>query len=408
MADASKKPWIVPGKWSTSMYNWEENVRKGWTLPSKITIHDVTLRDGEQTPGVVFRLEEKLKIAHALADAGVQRIEGGMAAVSPEDAEAITRMAKEIKTAEIASFCRVRKGDVDLGLKCNVGRLIIELAARDQQINSIFGSREKAAESLIDVIKYAKSKGVKVTLFLMESSRADMELLKTLIIPTVKEAKPDSVALVDTRGVALPEAITFLVRTIKQWVNIPIEIHCHNVWGLAAANTLAAVTAGAEIVHTCLNGLGGNAPLDEIVMGIESLIGIRTGFDTTKLLGLSKMTREYAGANWYKPFVGSDVSDVEAGIPVKTMWDSRNEPGMGRDFINYEVVGGRCATLVLGKKSGRFSMMLKAWEMSLPLPTEEQANVMLNDVKDLSTEKKRLVNDEEFMVIYNKVMKAKG
>jgi methanogen homocitrate synthase len=106
------------------MHNWDAKVRAGWRLPKKITIHDVTLRDGEQTPGVVFRRDEKLKIAHALADMGVHRIEGGMVSVSQEDAEAIAQMAKEIKTAEIASFSRARKDDIELAIKCNVGRVV--------------------------------------------------------------------------------------------------------------------------------------------------------------------------------------------------------------------------------------------------------------------------------------------
>jgi isopropylmalate/homocitrate/citramalate synthase len=126
------------------------------------------------------------------------------------------------------------------------------------------------------------------------------------------------------------------------------------------------------------------------------------------MLGLSQMTREFAAANWYKPFVGEGVSDVEAGIPAKSMWENRNEPGMGREFLNYEVVGGKSATLVLGKKSGRFSIILKAHELNLPLPSEEQSNEMLTHVKNLSTEKKRLANDEEFKGIYNKVMSARG
>ncbi len=215
MASSSKTPWVVPGKWSTSMHNWMPEIREGWSLPPRVVIHDVTLRDGEQTPGVVFRMEEKIEIAHALADAGVQRIEGGMAAVSPEDAEAITRMTKEIKNSEIASFCRARKGDVDLSLKCNVGRVTIELAARDEQINSIWGNREKAVESLVDVVKYAKSNGVKVTLFLMESSRADLDLLESLIVPSVIEGKADSVSLVDTRGCLLPEGTAFSQNTFN-------------------------------------------------------------------------------------------------------------------------------------------------------------------------------------------------
>ncbi len=409
MASDSKTPWIAPGKWSVSMHNWTEEVRSEWNLPPQVIVHDVTLRDGEQTPGVVFRLEEKLKIAHALADAGVQRIEGGMAAVSPEDAEAITRMAKEIKTSEIASFCRARKGDVDLALKCNVGRVVIELAARDEQINTIWGSREKAIESLVGVIKHAKTNGVKVTLFLMESSRADLALLESLIVPSVKEGKADSVSVVDTRGCALPQAMAFLVRKVKQWVDVPIEVHCHNVWGLATANTLASVTAGAEIIHTCINGLGGNAALDECVMGIESLIGMNTGINTRQLLEISQIAKDFSGADWHKPFVGPTVSHVEAGIAVRTMWDHRDEPGMGRaEFLNHEVVGGKSVTLVLGKKSGRYSIMLKAYELGLPLPSEEQSTEILDQVKNLSAERKALVTEDEFKQIYRQVTASKG
>jgi len=342
MTQTSETPWIVPGKWSVSRHNWTEEVRKDWSLPAKITIHDVTLRDGEQTPGVVFRLEEKLKMAHALADVGVKRIEGGMANVSEEDAEALRRMAKEIKTAEIASFCRAVKGDVDLAVKCNVGRIMLELTARDEQINSIWGSREKAAETLVNVIKHAKASGVKVTLFLMESSRADLSLLESLIVPAVKEGKADSVALVDTRGCALPESVAFLVRTVKQWVDVPIEIHCHNNWGFATADTLAGVIAGAEVIHVAVNGLGGNAALEECVMGLEGLMGINSGIQTRQLQALSDMTGEFSKANWYKPFVGPTVSNVEVGIATRLMWDHRDEPGMGRaEFLNYETVGAK-------------------------------------------------------------------
>lgn len=398
----SEMPWEVSGKWSVSMYNWAEQVRAGWSLPQKVTIHDVTLRDGEQTPGVVFRLEEKLKIAHALAEAGIQRIEGGMAAVSPEDAEAITRMVKEVKESEIVSFCRARKGDVDLALKCNVGHVIVELSARDEHIKLIWGSWEKATESLVNVIKHAKSNGLKVTLFLMESSRTDLGHLKSLIVPSVREAKADSVALVDTRGCALPQAIAFLVRKVKQWVDVPIEIHCHNIWGLATANTLAAVTAGAEVIHTCINGLGGNTPLEECVMGIEGLLGMDTGIKTRQFLKMSQMVKDFSRAGWFKPFVGSTVSWVEVGVVTDRMWRQRNEPGMGyTEFLNYEVVGGKSFTLVLGKKSGRHSIMLKALELGLPIPSDEQASEMIEQVKNLSTEKKGLISEEEFRQIYH-------
>ena len=408
MTRNSETPWIVPGKWHTSLHNWTAEVRKDWKLPKKVIFYDVTLRDGEQAAGVVFRPEDKLKIAHSLAEAGVQRIEGGMVAVSQEDADAIAKMAKEIKSAEISTFCRARKDDVELALKCNIGRVCIEVVARDEQINSIWGSRAKAAEALVNIIKFAKSNGLKVTMFLMEFSRADIPLLESLIIPAVKEANADSVAAVDTRGCALPQTMAFLVKKVKEWVNVPVEIHCHNQWGVATAGTLAAVEEGAEVVHSCVNGLNGNACLDECAMGIEGLLGIQTGIKLDKMFGLSKLVKELSGADWYKPFVGPTISQVEAGIPVRTMWDHRDEPGMGRiEFLNYGVVGNTPVDLVLGKKSGRYSIMLKAYELKLPVPPEDKANKMLERVKELSSEKKGLVSAEEFRGIYKEIM-AKG
>jgi len=405
MTQTSETPWKVPGSWVVSLHNWAEDVKRGWKLPSKVTIHDVTLRDGEQTPGVVFRLEEKVKLAHSLADAGVQRIEAGMPAVSQEDADAITKITKEVKGAKIFTFCRARKGDVDLAMKCNVRNVVIELAVTDVHMKAIFGSREKAIESLVNVIKYAKAEGLWVNLFLMESSRADLALLKSVIVPCVKEGKADSVSIVDTRGCTLPEAMAFLVRNIKQWVDVPVEVHCHNNWGLATAGTLASVAAGAEVVHTCINGLGGNAALDECVLGIEGLLGIGTGIETKKLLEMSQMAKEFSGSDWYKPFVGPAASYVEAGMGAQIMWEQRHVPGMGRyEVFNYEAVGGKTVDLVLGKKSGRHSILLKALELGLDLPSDEQASEMLSQVKNLSVEKKGLITEDEFRQIYHKVM----
>ncbi|MBI2832576.1 MAG: hypothetical protein HYX79_10010 [Chloroflexi bacterium] len=409
MTSKSGTPWIVPDKWKVSMHNWNEEVRNGWNPPSKIIVHDVTLRDGEQTPGVVFRMEEKLRIAHALADAGVQRIEAGMAAVSTEDAETISRMAREVKNAEIADFCRTTRGDIELALKCKAGRVVIELGANEPHIKSIWGTKEKAVESLVELITFAKANGAKVTLFLMESSRADLALVKSLLIPSVTEAHVDSVALVDTRGCALPQAMAFLVRQVKQWVDVPVEVHCHNQWGLATANTLASVEAGAEVIHTCVNGLGGNAALDECVMGIEGLLGMTTGIKTPQFFEMSRLVKEYSKADWYKAFVSPTLPYTELGISTKMMWDARDKPHMGRtDVFNNEVVGNKIYTLVLGKKSGRYGIMLKAEELRLPMPSEELSYQMLDQVKNLSIKKKGLITDDEFKQIYDKVMAAKG
>ena len=400
-------PWKVPGKWSVSPYCFEPEVRAGWKIPPKITIHDVTLRDGEQTPGVVFRKEEKLKIAHALEDAGIQRIEGGMIATTGEDFDALATMAKEIKHAEVACFSRARRDDMELAVKSKVKRAVMEITAQDPIIKSIWGTRGKAAEEIIKLVKFGHENGLKVTYFLMESSRASLDLLRDIIIPVAEEGKPDNIAIVDTRGSAYPPAFAWLVAEVKKWTKIPIEIHCHNNWGFATASTLAGVTAGAEVVHTCLNGMGGNAPLDEIIMGLEAFLKVDTGIQTQTFTRLSAMAKEFSRADWYKPFVGYLTSQVEVGIATRQMWDRRNELGYGRgEILNYEVVGGKAIDVVLGKKSGRYSIMLKSWEAGLPLPSEEQASAMLNQIKDISEKNKRLVTEEEFKKIYAQVMKA--
>jgi methanogen homocitrate synthase len=391
------------------MHNWDAKVRAGWKLPKKITIHDVTLRDGEQTPGVVFRRDEKLKIAHALADMGVHRIEGGMVSVSQEDAEAIAQMAKEIKTAEIASFSRARKDDIELAIKCNVGRVVIEVPAPAERINKIWGNMGKAVEATVKLIQFAKENGLKVTFFLVDYSRADLETLKNLIVPAVKEGKADNVGVVDTKGCCLPGAVTVLVEHLREWVNVPIEVHCHNTWGMSTANTLAGVAAGAEIVHTCVNGLGGNSSLDECVMGIEAYLGMSTGIQKNRLLGISRMVKDFSRSDWYKPFVGPTVADVEVGIATRLMWDKRNEPGMGRtEFLNYEVVGGTGVNVVLGKKSGGYSVLLKAWQLGLALPTEAQADKILVQIKNRALEKKGLVTEEEFRKFYEDLVGSKS
>ncbi|MFC1897381.1 LeuA family protein [Chloroflexota bacterium] len=401
MVRSSETPWTVPGKWVTSRHNWAEEVRKDWTLPSHVTIHDVTNRDGEQTPGVVFGIKEKLNIAHMLADMGVERIEGGMAAVSPDDAEAIARMAKELKGVEVSTFARTRKDDADLAVKCGVGRIIMEIPTPLAQINNIWGSVEKAADSLVELTQYVKSQGINTTLFLLSTMLSDEEHLKKLIVPTVEQGGADRVCLVDTTGVSIPQAMYYIVRRVKEWVDVPIEVHVHNTFGCATAGTLSAVMAGAEVIHTCVNGLGGNAAIDECVMGLEGLLGIDSGIKTTQLMALSDMVREYAKRDWFKPLIGSKVRTMELGMGIGRLWPIRNEP---REPGILEAVGGGGVNIILGKKSGRYSMMFKAEEFGLPIPEQEDAYKMLEQVKALSNKKLGPLTDDEFKEIYHNVM----
>jgi isopropylmalate/homocitrate/citramalate synthase len=403
---ANPTPWVEPNRWTVSRHDFEPEVRKGWHLPSRVRVHDVTLRDGEQWPGVVFTKEEKVKIAHALADVGVDRIEGGMASVSPEDAEAIATMSREIKTSEICAFTRARRDDLELAAKCGVGRAIVEIPVLPAQVTRIWGTPEKAAEEFVHGTEFAAQNGIKVTLFLMESTRADMDLIKRIVVPCVKNGKIDSVGLVDTRGSCLPQAMAWMVETMRPLVgDLPIEVHAHNNWGMATATTLAAVAAGAEVVHTAINGLNANAALDEVTMGVRALLGLPIGIRTEGIRTASEIVKKAAKTEWYKPFIGPLVNAVEVGIGTQMMWDRRNDEAYARkDILNFELLGLPAYEVVMGKKSGTYSVLVKARDLGLGEPDRETANRVLAEIKAISTREKRAVSDEEFKAIYQRIV----
>lgn len=397
-------PWIKPGKWVVSPYNFIEDVRLDWKLPSDVQYHDNTLRDGEQTPGVVFRKNEKLEIAHALADAGIQRIEGGMPSVSPDDAEALATMAKEITSSEIVGFVRSRQDDLDLALKCDVNSIIMEIPAPRKGRERIWGDAEKGIRKHVDLVIYAKEHGLKVTSFLPNATLAPLEENMSIITSAVKDGKTDHIALADSYGIMLPQAVTWLVYKIKEVVDVPIEVHCHNYWGNGTSNSLAGVISGAEIIHACVNGLGGNASLEECVMGAEALLGVNTNIKTERLYKLSQLVQKYSGIDWYKPFFDETDRMLEIGLITSIIWKDRANGEEPPPMLNLGIVGLEADTqVVLGKKSGRKSVMFKAEELSLPIPTEEEASKMLEKVKARSIEKKGLLTDEEFKQIYLKI-----
>jgi methanogen homocitrate synthase len=399
-------PWVVPGKWSVSRYDFEPEVRQDWCLPARVTIHDVTLRDGEQWPGVVLTKAEKLRIAHALADLGVQRIEGGMPVVSEEDADAVRAMSREIHNAEISALVRPSRTDLELAANCGVRHVILEVLAMPLAIQLFFGgSVEKCVEECIKLTEFAAQNGIETTLFLADTTRAEQTLLASLIEPIARQGKLSSVAIVDTRGCALPHAMAWLVKSIRSMTALPIEVHAHNDFGLATATTLAAVAAGAEVMHTAINALNGNAALDECVMGAEALLGVDTGVQLAGLTALSELVRQASGADWYKPFVGTGLNLQEVGQVALPMWLYRDQVGHGQAdiFPNYQVVGGKAVELVLGKMSGKYSIAFKAWQLGLAIPSDEANAEILSQVKSLSQREKRLVTDDEFRAMHEAV-----
>ena len=402
------KSWIQD-KWIVSPYNFAGEVLSQMDLPEKVYIYDVTLRDGEQCPGVVFRKDEKVAIAKALAEVGVHRLEAGMPVVSDQDRQAVKEIAGLGMGTKVKAFCRARKDDIDLARSCDVWGVIIELPSSEMLIDIGYRwDKERVLDMAIDAALYAKGYGLHTTFFSIDTTRADLEFLKNLYTKIVEEGKADAIAVVDTFGVSAPWAFNYLIRMVKSWIDVPIEVHCHNDMGLAVANSLSAVTAGAEVIHTNVNGLGersGGAALEEVAIGLRTLLNMDIGLDYSKLVKLSKTVERISGVKLspMKPVVGDQSFAYEAGIAI--MFSRRfREKGFMQGALPYlpEFVGNEFK-IVLGKKSGGYSIMEKLEELGLKAGKEEVRQILAR-VKDESLKRKSAISDELFKEIYKEVV----
>ena len=311
------------GKYWVSPYNFEPEVRKSMDLPEKVDIHDATLRDGEQTPGVVFSVDDKVAIAQKLSEVGVERIEAGMPAVSPQDEQAIKEITKLKLNSKIYTFARALKADIDMALACGADGVIIEVPIGYPKLTTQFGwTWKNVLERSAPVINYAKENGLHAVYFPYDTTRARPEDLENLCKGIMNESPPDSIGIVDTMGCATPEAIKYMVKWVKGMTGLPIEIHTHNDFGMGVATEIAAVTAGAVCVHSSGNGLGertGNAALEELMISLDLLYGYETGYDFAKLpeLGalLSKCANVPIARN--KPLLGDGNFTRESGIGIQ-------------------------------------------------------------------------------------------
>jgi isopropylmalate/homocitrate/citramalate synthase len=398
-----KDPW-KNRDYYVSHYNYAHNVRRNFHLPKSVEIHDITLRDGEQQAGIVFRKDEKIQIANLLAEIGVQRIEAGLPAVSSQDEEAVREIAHLRLGPKIFSFSRCMRNDVDTARKCDVDGVVMEIPSSSHILKYAYGwLDQKAIDLSIDATDYAHKYGLEVVFFTIDSTRATFANFWTLVNSVAKSGHMDSLVLVDTFGVCSPQAIGHFVDLVKRKkINKPLEIHCHNDFGLAVANTVAAVTHGINVVHTTVNGIGermGNASLGEVALALEYLYGVKTGLDLTKLTKISQMVSKLSKVpvppNY--PAVGQGAFKIESGIIAG--WWSKVEPrGMVTEIFPYrpECVGNDPIEVVLGKKSGRDSIIYMLRKLNLKAGDDSQIDRILLAVKEKSLETKRNITLEEF------------
>ena len=394
-------------EWWVSPYNFADEVRAKFDLPVRVSIHDATLRDGEQTPGVVMSVAEKVAIAQKLAEVGIERIEAGMPAVSDQDFTAIKEISRLGLRSRIYTFARAINADIDKAIECGCHGVIIEVPIGYPKLKYQFKwTWEDVLRKSVPVIQYAKSRGLYTVFFPYDTTRAREEDLKNLLTRIVQDAPPDSIGVVDTMGCALPEAIKHMVRLVKSWTSLPVEVHTHNDFGMAVATELAGVEAGAEVVHSCSNGLGertGNAALEELAVALHVLYGYDTQYDLAKLPELGELVSRISNfpIAVNKPILGARNFTRESGIGVDLVI---KEPLAM--FGTHPALTGRRGEVVLGKKSGKASITYNLEEMGIPDPGDEAVSEILRRVKMLGIEKRGLLNHEEFREIVESVLGA--
>lgn len=394
------KPWLKE-HWWVSYLNFADEVRKNLRLPKKVKIHDITLRDGEQQAGVIFNKEEKIKIARMLDEFGVDRIEAGMPAVSAEDKEAVKAIANEGLKAEVFCFSRCMKSDVDLALDCDVDGIAIEIPSSIHLIRYGYGwPLQKAIDLSIEATEYAGKHGLYVAFFTIDSTRADLDWWFKIIDSVSKKGHMDSLVLVDTFGVCTPEAIRYFTKRARRRFKKPIEAHFHNDFGLATANTLAAVSEGAEVVHTTVNAIGermGNADLAEVSLAMEALYGIKSELKYEKLYELSKIVEKASKIKMppHKAIVGDGAFETESGI-VSGWWLRARAAKKPLIVFPYDwnLVGQKGVRIVLGKKSGRDGVANALRELGMN-PSEKQIDEALKNVKLEALKKKASVSQAD-------------
>jgi isopropylmalate/homocitrate/citramalate synthase len=395
-----------------SPLNLLPEIRKEFSLPERVLIHDVTLRDGEQTPGVVFTPEDKLKIAQALDDLGVSTIEAGMPIVSKEDMETIKSLTKLGLKAKIACLCRAREDDIDLALKCDVDAIVTDTLANPRTIKAVFGwDEEKAIERIRDIHAYAKDHGLETIFMPVDSIRADPAFIERAYKVCALDAKVDGVVVTDTYGMALPQAEMLRVRQVRKWVgkDVKIALHIHNDFGLATANSIAAVCAGAEVLHTCVNNLGeraGNAALEEVAVALQLLLGIDAGIRLEKLFEVSRLVEKLSGIKVApgKSIVGENAFTFESGLVVY-MWKACKDAGFELGALPFmpQIVGREATRFIIGKKSGATSIALKLKEMGIKLEGE-RLEKLVEIVKEESIRRKSTIKDMELREMALKLM----
>ncbi len=365
----------------------------------RIYIVDTTLRDGEQTAGVVFANAEKVAIATMLSDLGVDQLEVGIPTMGGDEKKAIKEIVKKNLKSSIMAWNRPVISDIQESIDCGVDAVAISISVSDIHIkNKLRKSREWVLEKMVQGVEFAKKNGLYVSVNGEDASRADNDFL-IKFIETAKQAGADRFRYCDTVGVMGPFQIEEQIKNLYDKTGFDIEMHTHNDFGMATANAIAGVRAGANHVGLTVNGLGeraGNAALEEVLMAFKYVYGLNVDVDTTKFREISEYVSRASGRELpiWKAIVGTNMFAHESGI---------HADGAIKNPKNYEAFDP-CAVglerqIVIGKHSGKAAIINKFKEYNIDL-TDEEASAILEKVRSLAVRLKRSLFDKELVTLY--------
>ena len=366
---------------------------------ARVYIVDTTLRDGEQTAGVVFSNEEKIRIAQYLDAMGIDQIEAGIPVMGGFEKDCIKQLVDMGMKSSIMAWNRAVIADLKESLDCGVDAVAISISTSDIHIqHKLNTTRDKVLKQMRDAVKFAKDHGVYVSVNAEDASRSDMEYLVEFAL-LAKHAGADRLRFCDTVGTLTPLSAYRYISTLRHAVGLDIEMHTHNDFGMAGANALAGVYAGAKYVGVTVNGLGeraGNASLQEIIMALKYLMRFDLDYDTTLFREAAQYVAEASGRPLpvSSPIVGSNIFAHESGI---------HGDGVLKNPLNYEVFKpedvGLLRQIVIGKHSGAAAIRSKFEEYDIEI-SEEEVKEVLAQVRRISIDKKRSLFDKEIVSIY--------
>jgi homocitrate synthase NifV len=382
---------------------------KDWFLEegAKVYIVDTTLRDGEQTAGVVFSNEEKIQIARYLDQIGIDQLEVGIPVMGGAEKESITEIVRMGLKASIMAWNRAVISDIKESLDCGVDAVAISIPTSDIHIeHKLQTTREDVLMRMADAVKFAKDNNLYVSVNAEDASRSNMEYLTEFAL-TAKHAGANRLRFCDTVGTLTPLTTFRFIKTLRDATGLDIEMHTHNDFGMATANSLSGIYAGANYVGVTVNGLGeraGNSCLQEVIMGMKHLMKVNVNYNTTLFREVAQYVAKASGRELpvSKPIVGSNIFAHESGI---------HGDGVLKNPLTYEVFKpeevGLERQIVIGKHSGTAAIKAKFQEYFIELDNKAAQDILAR-VRQMSVDKKRPLFDKELRYIYEEYVQGLG